>query len=679
VCPLAVDFIPLIAILLGAALALLSIEATGNLIAPGVPLSRSVRFTTGAAVFSLLVFCLLSLGLSYWPVYAALPVLLVYRGGRAHACRVETPLDASAKCLFTLIAALYLIYALAPETQPDAAGYHLRLVANYAAQHAFPTQSTFYNVLPQGMEMLFLPAFLFGAGSAAKLVHFAFLLLTIPLAQELACEAGLTKTQGSAAAAIFLLAPVCAVAGTSAYTDAGLVCASAAVILLLLHWTRERRLILLVCAALNAGFCYAVKPTFGWVALAAVVFVAFRERRVRPVLVFACAVLVCVMPWMIRAWILSGSPAAPFLSHALPNRVLTPELEKHLMNQYSAFRPGFEASRAWLSYTILGGNQGVFGPAFLLLPLALFRRRNLWLPVCMLLLAAPILLNTGARFLMPAMLLAAIGIVAALPRRAAFVLVAVQAIAVPFLHSDWQLGKPPLAAALRIEPEATYLRRSIPTYAAAEMLTLSTPAGARILACTALPEAYVGRDLLPWWHSRQAEDLADALHFASMSQGTRARLVSLRWRADQYRSMRITPISELRVVDATLSRPGAQSWRMRKPGETINFFAPPGTNGADVLIWPGDQALETTEVLPPSGAWRTPECLTERRDFNLDVRRDATAFIRRSGYAYIAVPVADDAFATIGIDMVRHSSEWGVTIAGEAKGIYLLHIESALL
>jgi hypothetical protein len=39
----------------------------------------------------------------------------------------------------------------------------------------------FYEMLPQGLEMLFVPAFAFGRHSAARLVHCAFLLASVPL------------------------------------------------------------------------------------------------------------------------------------------------------------------------------------------------------------------------------------------------------------------------------------------------------------------------------------------------------------------------------------------------------------------------------------------------------------------------------------------------------------------
>ena len=66
----------------------------------------------------------------------------------------------------------------APEIQPDAVYYHLGLVASTPASATFPERIDFYDILPQGMEMLYLFAFAFGRHTAAKLVHFAFLIAT---------------------------------------------------------------------------------------------------------------------------------------------------------------------------------------------------------------------------------------------------------------------------------------------------------------------------------------------------------------------------------------------------------------------------------------------------------------------------------------------------------------------
>jgi hypothetical protein len=681
----------LLAIFAGSALSVISIVMAGRLIATQIPMPAAVRFSTGAALFSALVYLALTVHAGYWPVFAALPVLLIALRGSVASADPLPRMPVFFHTVFGAAGILLLTFALAPETQADAAGYHLRLVGDWNRLHAFGGKEGFYEALPQGMEMLFLPAFAWGGGSAAKLVHFVFLIATVPLIRELAREAGLGNVQGCAAAALFFLAPVCGVDGTSAYTDAGLVCACCSVIWLLLQWYREARPGLLICAALNAGFCYAVKPTFGWVLLCALIFVMAQRRGVKNTAIFAGVAALCTAPWLIRAYLVSGSPAGPFLSRWLPNRIMTPEGEAHLMSQYSAFRPAFSWAHAGLGYTLQGVDQGIFGPAYLLLPLGLLmllKPGRRWLPVCAILLALPFLLNTGARFLMPSMALSAVAIVALLPRRAAIGLVLVQALAtLPWaldrydLPGDWRPGAPPLAAALRLEAEDHYLTRSIPGFAAARMIQNNTPPAAKILACTALPDAYVSRDVLTWWHSRRAQQFADAIHFAMMSQGTRARLVSWRWHEDQYRLLRLTALSDLRLVSAAMphTEAGMASWRMYRPGETLNLTAPPGAHGADFLVWPGDQASLKTEVLPVAGPWRVPEAVEERSVCYIDLRRDATAYIRRAGYEYLVLPVEDDPFAEIGVDMVRHPAEWGVTIAGQANGIYLLKIKAALL
>ena len=72
----------------------------------------------------------------------------------------------------------YLVNALAPETIADGITYHLGLPDEYLRLGGFPDHITFYDVVPQGMEMLYTVAFAFGRHAAAKLVEFAFFLAT---------------------------------------------------------------------------------------------------------------------------------------------------------------------------------------------------------------------------------------------------------------------------------------------------------------------------------------------------------------------------------------------------------------------------------------------------------------------------------------------------------------------
>jgi hypothetical protein len=627
--------------------------AAGHLIAPGTPLPRSVRFATGAAPFSLLVFLILLCHAGFLAVYVLVGLALV-AGAVLRGASVTPALTAVPwylRIVFAGAGVVYLVNALAPEIQADAVGYHLRLVSEYVRLHAFSDRAGFFDFMPQGMEMVFVPAFAVGAGSAAKLVHFAFLLASVGLIREIGREAGLSDVKTCAAAAIFFLAPVCGVDGTSAYTDAGLVCACCAVVYLLIRWERERSFALLACAALNAAFCFAIKPTFGWVAVAALAVVRFRP-------VFAGLVLLFSAPWLVRIVGLAG--------------VLTPELRQRLAMTYGAFRPSFSWHGAWLDYTVFGGNQGAFGPAFLLLPLGLLAMRTRWgrvLCCAGFVLAVPFLANTGARFLMPAMSVGTLAIVSVLPAPAAVALVAVQIAGCFYdFRYDWRLRDIPWPAALRIVPERTYLRSKIPEFGIVDAIARAVPAGSKIFACSALPEAYIPREVLTYWHSRLGLRLTDALEFASVSHGTPARLVSWRWRKSPGSAIRLTALSEVRVSSG-------YAWRMYRPGESVMLAAPAGLRAADFLIWPGDQARLRTEVLEGSGEWRGVDGSGERFLYDIDLRLDAAAFVRRSGYRYVVIPVADDAFAGIGSDMLRHAEAWGIEVVGRWDGLYLFRIQ----
>jgi hypothetical protein len=683
----------LAAILAGAVLSLGSSIAAGRLIFPRTPLPHPVRFLNGAILFSSCVFALLACGLGYPAAFLLLSGLLLALASRSHsACTPPLPRMTWFFCvILTAYALLYVVYALAPEIQPDAIGYHLRLVSEYARLHAFSNRIAFYDMLPQGMEMLFVPAFSLGGAAAAKLVHLGFLCATIPLIREIARETGLSDRTGSVAAALLFLAPVSGVAGTSAYTDAGLLCATCALTCLLLKWTREPDPALLLCAGMNAGFCYTIKPTFGIITVAAFAFTAVRSRRFLPPISFAALAAAVTLPWIARAWWLTADPVAPFLSAWFPNPVSTPALERNLTAAFSAWRPGFPWRTALLDYTIRGGNQGLLGPAFLMLPLALFslrKKAGRWLLATSAILAIPFILNTGTRFLLTAIAPAALALAEVSTGPAGIAIVALQAVASapPILalyegKHEWRLGNPPLRAAFGLTPEDVYLRQSIPGFAVTGLINQNTRPRARILALASLPEAYIQREVLIYWQSVGAQNFTDALDFANMSQGTRARLLSWRWTRGEYRALRFTALSDVRLVETQFHQAQSQpqSWKNLAPGRSVSIDAPNGLTGADLLIWPGDQARENTEALAVSGLWESISPSAVRAPHIVDLRRDATAYIRRSGCHYILLPVSGNPVAKLGADMLLNSSDWGIEPIGHSGNMWLFHILPDLL
>src|SRR6266852_571775 len=171
----------------------------------------------GAVIESLLVFVMLAAGIAQPSAFFALGAIgllpLIWLRPR-----LSFPLPGGLPAVILAVyGVLYLIHALAPEVQPDAITYHLGLVAEYARLGRFPDRVGFFEMLPQGMEMLFLFAFVIGKHSAAKLVHLGFLLATVPLMIELGRRMQVPDRLSCAAAAFYFCAPVVWTTGSSTY------------------------------------------------------------------------------------------------------------------------------------------------------------------------------------------------------------------------------------------------------------------------------------------------------------------------------------------------------------------------------------------------------------------------------------------------------------------------------
>jgi hypothetical protein len=307
-------------VFLGGLFTIAVIRATGRLVARRTPLAPEIRFPAGAAVVSLVIFLLLQFHAGYLGVLWTLGGLTILAGLIARPSFEDPlpPLSRLWRILYWLVyggfAVYYLVLALAPEIEPDAVGYHLGLVSEYVRRHGMPARVSFFDLLPQGMEMLFVPAFAIGRHSAAKLVHFAFLLNVVPLIRRAGAIVGIGQPAAACAALLFFLSPVAAVDGTAAYTDVALTCAAIASFALLLRWRKEGGDGILVAAGLNAGFCYAIKPTMGLISLAGVILILYRSRSPRLATLFAGIAALCMLPWAGRSFVLAGNPFAPFLN-----------------------------------------------------------------------------------------------------------------------------------------------------------------------------------------------------------------------------------------------------------------------------------------------------------------------------------------------------------------------------
>jgi hypothetical protein len=146
-------------------------------------------FVLGAACLSMVVLLLGVLGLIYFWVFlimGCVAIAAAYVSGALRFTRDRLAPLARAwliffACFCGLFAVLDLGNALAPETSPDGAMFHVALPALYVREHAIPAITTnFLASFSEGMEMLFTFAFSFGKHSATAMVHLLFTLL-LPL------------------------------------------------------------------------------------------------------------------------------------------------------------------------------------------------------------------------------------------------------------------------------------------------------------------------------------------------------------------------------------------------------------------------------------------------------------------------------------------------------------------
>jgi hypothetical protein len=754
----------LLATLFGAAFTLATAYALGILLMRKHAVPPEIRLGIGAAAESMAVFLLLLCHLAHWGVFlgmgaAAMVAAWRWRGTGADASAPDPGIriPRAGWVIFGAYGVWYLVNALAPETIADGITYHLGLPNEYLRLGAFPDHVTFYDLVPQGMEMLYTVAFSLGRHAAAKLVEFAFLLGTVPLIFRVGRRLGASDLACLVAAVFYFCAPVAGITGSSSYNDAaGVFFLLAALYLLLLSDPRYLRVRnertfpvgqtlgqaasfrqtapetgaspgiaarYLLPAGVLAGFCYAIKFPGVFVVAGAVLFVAAAERRWKPVLAVAAGALLMMAPWMVRAVVLTGNPVAPLLSQVFPNPYFHIATEREMA---ANLRSLGDVRPMQVPWELAFGDRltGTFGPLFLALPLGLLalRRRMGWLLWAgALLVALPWLTNTGARFLMPAVALAAIALGMALPRPAAWAAIAIQAILCwPQVLDQWEtrysfrLHEFPLAAAIGAEPEAAYCQRRFEEYNVARMIQRATPPDSRTLALLGVASAYLDREVAVTWQSAEADQLLDTLRLASVYATT----PTFDWKA-------VWPERALRTVRFRMPAAYQGEWDINEvqlySGEDRLFNSPQWTLGGWPNRWEAPLAFDgnlatrwrtwetvragmymDVELANPQrltavvmvthtaayqvpleihgqdvqGRWHllcdTPQAIARAPQ---DIRLEASRAIKRAGFRYVLVPTGEGGNAPIGNIMVGREAEWGMERAGEAGRFYLFRVK----
>jgi hypothetical protein len=700
-----------------------------------------IEFVAGAGCLSFLIAVLCTLhvarkGVFLWGGLAV--IALALRQESRHPRRKSLPaMPLTWMTTFFLIFSAFFIYyffnALAPEVSPDGSGYHLgnvvRMWRNHGFDWAYPSM---YAYLSQGTEMLFLMAFTFGRHSSTALVHFAYL-CTLPLL--MVCwgrRFGYPKV-GLFAAILIFASPVIGKDGISAYNDLAVATLIYAVFYLLQVWDEFRSPNILILIGLLSGAAYGAKYTAFLTLPFAIAWVSWSvwgrqsclppgfARRSRNLLYLTVPALLMIAPWVLRNWFWVGNPFAPFFNSWFPNPYYHVGMERiyaEMLNHYNGIKHNWEIP---LQLTLRSGfDGGIFGPIFLLAPVALFALRftsGRRLLLAALVFALPAYLNTGTRFLIPAspFLALAMGIGLAEVPAALPVLMLFHALVSwpPVLSTwcdpyNWRISSFPGRVALRLDPVEPYILKNIGDYALKLPIELEVPRGERIFSFAGRPEAYIDRDIIVSYESTlgnlandmlwtpQAHNPANAQHFKFLPVTTRGvRVVNIAAGTDFW------TVSEMRLRFQGRELPRSPAWRISASPNgweaplafdnsyatrwsTWEALAPharlqvnfPAAERVDEVVLECDPAWTAriqVEILLASGRWvaltDTPEIV--KPPFPPGIRRAAARDLKALGLRFLLVNQGDMVYE----DMRKYPRFWGITQIAEANGTHFYRID----
>jgi hypothetical protein len=609
------------AAMFGAALTVAGCFAAGVLALrwSGAKLDRVERvplaFVLGAGCLHLAVFAMMASRIAYKPVWwillgGAIVTAVVFKNRiHAEAERTRRATDWELAALFAVILAaftvMYVVNAWAPETSADGAGYHLGILAQYLRARGFVSIPTnMYASLGQGVEMVYAPAFALGRHSAAALVHVAF-----AIAFGLAIFAYGRRIGkpwvGAAAATIVYVSPVVGKDATTAYIDVATGAIVFAAFYWLQIWDEQRNPRLLAVAGFMAGYAFAAKYTMFVMVLYALLFVAWKTRRVRTVAIVAAGAVLTCGPWLIKNWIFMHDPLAPFATRIFPS----PYIHTLAVEDWAQWLRRYDVPNLWalpLEDTVRGRwTQGIVGPIFLLAPLGLLALRDR-VGRRVLLMGAILLAtyfgNLGTRFLIPCLPFFALAMALAVQKwkPALAAMVVVQAIAswptvIPRYANQyaWRLDEFPLSAALRLTPVDEYLQKHT-DYEQIRLIEQYVPPHERVLDLKGVPESYTSRQLITPFPGALNNTLMDFLDMAQQEEWQVRRAFVFRFPDQRTQHIRVVQtaqgkrleqwnVHELRFYSRGAEVPRSGAWRVRawpNPWEIQYAF-----DNSDVTRW----------------------------------------------------------------------------------------------
>ena len=304
----------------------------GKIASPGERVTLHV--TLGWGVMGLAMWALGMVGL-YYPVLiwvvAVLACLALWRNVRGWLADLARALGAMwSPVPFIRLASLFvwfalilgLLRALAPPVMWDALVYHLTLPKLYAQAHGLQIDADIlFSGMPQLTEMLYTAAMLLRGEIAAQTLGWVFgAMLAVGLAAHATEILAGDSNAGVLAPAILYSALTISFSLSWAYADLLLMLITLALLIVLRQWRLSASRRWLWMGGVLAGLAIGCKYTAVLVPLGGAGMIVFGSTaarrlsaRAREAALFGGITLVVLAPWLIKNWILTGSPVYPLL------------------------------------------------------------------------------------------------------------------------------------------------------------------------------------------------------------------------------------------------------------------------------------------------------------------------------------------------------------------------------
>lgn len=444
-----------------------------------------------------------------------------------------------------LFAVLYLVGALAPETQTDAIYYHLAVPKFYVQYgrivnfDGIELPAIFYAHFPFNQEMLYTLALLLRGQILAKLLHFIMGFLCLLTIYSF-CRRHLSPRIGLLAALLFYSAPLVGWESTTAYNELGITFFQTLAIYGVINWFYAGQKRWLILGAITLGLALGFKYTVVYALLPIAAIFALKIRKAHDANTLQIGRQLCVLliisgliflPWLIKNLFFTGNPVYPFLDRVFHSPLWTEGIDDYW---FSYLRDDYGMGRGLIDYLKLPWNLtmrgdrfvGTIGPIFLLfipaLPFLSWKPHIIRLSagISSLLLVQWALASQQLRFFIPSLPWVAIlaayvidrlagfqGILRLASAVTIFVALGIIFLNLPFFADAWQGNwvlhfEVPFGVVLGEETWEQYLSHELApwffgyNYGTIQYINTNLPRSARVLVLESPPYFYLDRRVI---------------------------------------------------------------------------------------------------------------------------------------------------------------------------------------